>query len=106
MRFSLGNSKQPPADDPCAKKQCHPGAVCEAWNDIARTRVAVCTCLGLRELAINGKCELTPGEVCATNGKIYPSPCHMLHAGCLQQATLEVVSWTAVNERDCQQQAG
>uniref|UniRef100_A0A5K3F1K9 Agrin n=1 Tax=Mesocestoides corti TaxID=53468 RepID=A0A5K3F1K9_MESCO len=92
-------------EDPCSRKQCHPGAVCEAWNDAALTRVAVCTCLTPSALNSERRCGLSTGEVCASNGLIYASTCHMLHAACLQQATLTIVSWTAVNQRDCQQQA-
>ena len=92
--------------DPCLEKRCHRGAVCETWNDAQRSTVAVCTCLSLHDLATFGKCQLTTGEVCASNGQLYPSTCHMLRTACLQQTELDIVSWTAVNDKDCQQQAG
>ncbi|VDM33973.1 unnamed protein product, partial [Hydatigera taeniaeformis] len=91
--------------DPCLQKQCHPGAICETWNDIASSMVAVCVCLSLRDLETAGKCQLTTGEVCASDGNIYPNTCSMLRASCLQQTELSIISWTAVNQKDCQQQA-
>ncbi|VDN98277.1 unnamed protein product [Rodentolepis nana] len=92
--------------DPCLNKQCHPGAICETWNDVAMTKVAVCTCLSLSDLQVSGRCQLQTGELCASNGSLYASTCHMLRDACLQQTALNVVSWTAVNEEDCRQQAG
>lgn len=87
------------------QKQCHPGAVCETWNDVALSRVAVCVCLPLHDLEASGKCQLTTGEVCASDGNIYANTCYMLRTSCLQQTELRIVSWTAVNQKDCQQQA-
>lgn len=102
MIFDLGLPKK----DPCLNKQCHPGAICETWNDAEKTKVAVCTCLSLSDLQVSGRCQLQMGELCASNGNMYPSTCHMLLDACLQQTELNIVSWTAVNQEDCRQQAG
>ncbi|CDI96886.1 agrin [Echinococcus multilocularis] len=92
-------------EDLCLQKQCHPGAICETWNDIALSKVTVCVCLSLYDLATSGRCQLTTGEVCASDGNIYANTCHMLRTSCLQQTELSIVSWAAVNQKDCQQQA-
>ncbi|KAL5964704.1 hypothetical protein TSMEX_007571 [Taenia solium] len=92
-------------EDPCLQKQCHPGAICETWNDVATSKVAVCVCLPLHDLETSGRCQLTTGEVCASDGNIYANTCYMLRTSCLQQTELKIVSWTAVNRQDCQQQA-
>ncbi|KAM3186300.1 hypothetical protein ACTXT7_004584 [Hymenolepis weldensis] len=94
-----------PKKDPCLNKQCHPGAICETWNDVEKTKVAVCTCLSLSDLQVSGRCQLQMGELCASNGNMYASTCHMLRDACLQQTELNIVSWTAVNQEDCRQQA-
>ncbi|KAM7543237.1 hypothetical protein Aperf_G00000000278 [Anoplocephala perfoliata] len=91
--------------DLCSKKHCHPGAICETWNDATRSKVAVCTCLSLIDLQRSGRCQLQTGELCASNGILYASTCHMLRDSCLQQTELSIVSWTAVNQEDCKQQA-
>lgn len=92
-------------EDLCLQKQCHSGAICETWNDIALSKVTVCVCLSLYDLATSGRCQLTTGEVCASDGNIYANTCHMLRTSCLQQTELSIVSWAAVNQKDCQQQA-
>uniref|UniRef100_A0A0X3PKS7 Agrin n=1 Tax=Schistocephalus solidus TaxID=70667 RepID=A0A0X3PKS7_SCHSO len=93
------------ADDPCAGLHCHAGAVCEIWNDPSRERVGVCTCMSISELEASGRCTRRLGRVCASNGRLYDSQCHLLQATCLQQTMVNIVSWTAVNEADCLQQA-
>nr|VZI43583.1 unnamed protein product [Spirometra erinaceieuropaei] len=92
-------------DDPCAGLRCHAGAVCEIWNDPSRQRVGVCTCLSVSDLEASGRCTRHLGRVCASNGKLYDNQCQLLQATCLQQLTVSIVSWTAVNEADCLQQA-
>ncbi|BHF67556.1 hypothetical protein SprV_0301058300 [Sparganum proliferum] len=93
------------AEDPCAGLRCHAGAVCEIWNDPSRQRVGVCTCLSVSDLEASGRCTRHLGRVCASNGKLYDNQCQLLQATCLQQIVVSIVSWTAVNEADCLQQA-
>ncbi|VUZ52156.1 unnamed protein product [Hymenolepis diminuta] len=107
LKFVVRIVRQPSLlkKDPCLNKQCHPGAICETWNDVEKAKVAVCTCLSLSDLQASGRCQLQMGELCASNGNMYPSTCHMLLDACLQQTELSIVSWTAVNQEDCRQQA-